>query len=145
MKSTIEEIFKQTKSNIYESVEHDKKRSTFLGTLLHASGNVHELHLLEKVYSKHVILDDLYKYLPELVDSLIEKDMATNGFLKKYINDNESLMSSNPIEYVENLRQFTFDMRKELYDDKKNSNIWSLIDDILDTYDECLYKLENLK
>lgn len=145
MRDSIEEIFRKTRSNIYESVELQNQRSTFLGTLLHASGNIHELHLLEKSYPNHMFLDDLYQGLPELVDSLIEKDMAVNGFIKKYINKNDTLMSYKPIEYIENLREFTFTMREKIYDEKKNSNIWSLIDDILNSYDECLYKLENLK
>lgn len=110
------------------------------GTLQQSIVGSWRKHLETSKYSAHMALDEYYKEMPELVDSLIEDYMGINGKIEKYSNiiDSDDL---DAIEYLENLRTLCKRGRSLL---NGNTELESDMDNILSLIDSTLYKLKEL-
>jgi hypothetical protein len=109
------------------------------GTLQQSVVSTWRKHLRTAKYSKHMALNDFYEDMPEKVDALIEAWMSHNGKVKDYKNTLEP-KDMDPIAYLEQLRTFTKEGRELM----KESELESLVDDILSLIDSTLYKLKEL-
>ena len=58
----------------------------FFGTLQQATVETWKEHLKTDKYSNHMALDEFYKEVPEMVDTLIEDYMGIYGKLDEYKN-----------------------------------------------------------
>lgn len=144
MKQIIENIIYNTFINLNEAKKKDDLRSSFLGTLIHSISRVHELHLLTKNYAVHEALDDLRESLLEDVDDLIEIDLGKNGYVKNYVDENDELWSTDPLTYLNNLIEFVNTNKTKIYDVVDNSSIFTKVDDIIESIDKAIYKINNL-
>lgn len=115
----------------------------FFGTLQQSTIEAWKEHLKTDKYSAHIALDEFYKKVPEIVDTLIEDYMGIYGKLDEYKNILTTEKTS-AIDYLKNLRVFVLDSREELIN-KADTELWSDIDDILALIDSTLYKLKELK
>lgn len=113
----------------------------FFGTLQQSVVKSWRNHLKTDKYSNHMALDEFYKEMPELVDTLIEDYMGINGKVEDYKNVLPDDMGT--IEYLEALKNIVRKGRKELLDGK--SELESDCDAILSQIDSTLYKLKELK
>lgn len=113
----------------------------FFGTLQQSVVKSWRNHLKTDKYSNHMALDEFYKEMPELVDTLIENYMGINGKVEDYKNVLPDDMGT--IEYLEALKEIVRKGRKELLGDK--SELESDCDAILSQIDSTLYKLKELK
>lgn len=96
-------------------------------------------HLKTVKYSAHMALDEYYKEMPELVDTLIENYQG----IYEIVDDYENVITTNddPIKYLEDLRELCVDSRELL---NGNTELESDMDNILTLIDSTLYKLKNL-
>jgi hypothetical protein len=113
----------------------------FFGTLQQSVVKSWRSHLKTDKYSRHMALDEFYKDMPELVDTLIENYMGINGKVEDYKNVLPDDMGT--IEYLEALKDIVRKGREELLDGK--SELESDCDAILSQIDSTLYKLKELK
>lgn len=111
----------------------------YFGTLQQSVLDAWREHLKTSKHNIHVILNDFYEDMPEKVDALIEAWMSHNGKVEDYKNTLEP-KDMDPIAYLEQLRTFTKEGRKLM----KESELESLVDDILSLIDSTLYKLKEL-
>lgn len=109
------------------------------GTLQQSTVESWRKHLKTDKYSSHMALDEFYKEMPELVDTLIENYMGIYGKLDSYKN---ILTSDNmdTIEYFKQLKDIVVSGQKLM----KESELKSDMDDILSLIDSTLYKLKEL-
>lgn len=109
------------------------------GTLQQSTVESWRKHLKTDKYSSHMALDEFYKEMPELVDTLIENYMGIYGKLDSYKN---ILTSDNmdTIEYLKQLKDIVVSGQKLM----KESELKSDMDDILSLIDSTLYKLKEL-
>lgn len=96
-------------------------------------------HLQSGNHAEHVILDEYYKEMPELIDALIEAYQADHDIVKDY-SDTLDGQDLSPVEYLTQLKELTLEGR-EIMD---SPELESLCDDILTLIDSVLYKLKNL-
>lgn len=108
------------------------------GTLQQSVVNSWRDHLETSKYSDHMALDEFYKEMPELVDSLIEDYMGIHGKVEDYKNLLEQ--GDNPIEYLEKLK----DIVKDGYDLLDEPELKSDLDAINSQIDSTIYKLKEL-
>lgn len=116
----------------------------FFGTLQQATVEAWKEHLKTDKYSKHIALNEFYEDVVELVDTLIEDYMGIYGKVSDYKN----IMTTEKIgavEYLESLREMCKEAADDLFDDDKDSELLSDIDNILSLIDSTLYKLKELK
>lgn len=111
----------------------------YFGTLQQSVLDTWREHLKTSKHNVHVILNDFYEDMPEKVDTLIEAWMSHNGKVEDYKNVLEP-KDMEPIAYLEQLRKFTKDGRSLM----KESELESMVDDILGLIDSTLYKLKEL-
>lgn len=111
----------------------------YFGTLQQSVLDTWREHLKTSKHNIHVILNDFYEDMPEKVDALIEAWMSHNGKVEDYKNTLEP-KDMDPIAYLEQLRTFTKEGRELM----KESELESLVDDILSLIDSTLYKLKEL-
>lgn len=109
------------------------------GTLQQSTVESWRKHLKTDKYSSHMALDEFYKEMPELVDTLIENYMGIYGKLDSYKN---ILTSDNmdTIEYLKQLKDIVVSGQKLM----KESELKSDMDGILSLIDSTLYKLKEL-
>lgn len=99
-------------------------------------------HLKTSKYSKHMALDEFYKEMPELVDSLIEDYMGHN---KDKVEDYVNVLKAedlDALEYLEELHEVCESGRKLL---DGVTELESDLDDILGLIDSVMYKVRELK
>lgn len=111
----------------------------FFGTLQEAVTTEWRKHLQTNKYSKHMALDEFYKEMPEKIDALIEAWQADNDPVEDYKNVLDSGMDA--LDFLEALKKHTKEGRK-LMDGE--SELESLVDDILSQIDSTIYKLKRL-
>lgn len=111
----------------------------YFGTLQQSVLDTWREHLKTSKHNIHVILNDFYEDMPEKVDALIEAWMSHNGKVEDYKNTLEP-KDMDPIAYLEQLRTFTKEGRELM----KETELESLVDDILSLIDSTLYKLKEL-
>ena len=114
----------------------------FLGTLQQSVVESWKSHLKTDKYSAHMALDEFYKEMPELVDTLIENYMGEFG----KVDDYKNLFKEDEIgaiKYLEELKEMVRDGREKFLEGK--SELESDCDAILSQIDSTLYKLKELK
>jgi len=112
----------------------------FLATMLHSSTNAHFFHWSTDSYSKHKALGNYYDEIIELVDDLAEAYMGCYEQIKVFPNSYHQ--PKEPVKYLESLKAFVDDARKDL---PPTTQIQNIIDEIAQLIDSTLYKLRFLK
>lgn len=115
----------------------------FFGTLQQSAVEAWKEHLKTDKYSKHMALDEFYKEMPELVDTLIEDYMGIYGKIEEYKNV-MSVEKISAVDYLKELRQFVKDGKNNIIK-SDDTELLSDIDAILSQIDSTLYKLKELK
>ena len=113
----------------------------FFGTLQDSITAEWRKHLQADNHDIHVILDEFYKEMPELVDALIEAWQADHDVVKDY-NNMLDAKEVSALAFLEELKNFTKRGRSELL--AGESELESLCDDILAQIDSTIYKLKRL-
>lgn len=116
------------------------KISELFGTLQQSVVVSWRKHLKTDKYSKHEILDDFYKEMPELVDKLIEDWMGVNGKVEDYVNLLDGTPDMTAVEYLNKLK----DIVSDGYELVKEKELQADLDSIASMIDSTLYKLNNL-
>ncbi len=114
----------------------------FFGTLQQSTVETWKSHLKTDKHDVHVILDDFYEDIVDLVDTFIENYMGIYGKVKDYKN----LMSTDdmdPITYLKELKDLVKSGCKELLKEE-DTELHSDADEILSLIDSTLYKLKEL-
>lgn len=112
----------------------------FAATMLHSATNTHFFHWSTDSFSKHMALGTYYDEIVDLVDDLVEAYMGCyekiESFPKVYH------LPKDPVAYMDSLKNFVDDARKDLPQETQLQNI---VDEIAQLIDSTLYKLKNLK
>ena len=112
----------------------------FAATLLHSSTNTHFFHWSTNSYSQHKALGKYYDEIVELVDDLVESYMGCYEQLTKFPSTYHQ--PKEPVNYLESLKKFVDEARKDL---PQETQIQNIIDEIAQLIDSTLYKLRFLK
>ena len=115
----------------------------YFGTLQQSFVEIWKNHLQTGKYAAHKALNEYYDEIVEKVDKLIEDWMGIHGKVKDLTNKLTTKFD-DPIPYLEQLKEFAKDGRKELIPEE-DTELWSDVDDIIGTIDSTLYKLKELK
>lgn len=110
------------------------------GTLQHAVVGTWRKHLKASKHDVHVVLNDFYEDLPDLVDKLIEDYMGVNGKVEDYENE-LSEKDYTAVEYLEKLREVAKGGYELMNDEPE---LEADLDDIVSLIDSTLYKLKEL-
>ena len=113
--------------------------SQLFGTLQQSVVNSWKNHLKTSKYAAHMALDEYYKEMPELVDTLIENYQGIYGEVDDYKNILD--FNEDPIKYLEDLRDICVNSKELL---QQNTELESDMDSILSLIDSTLYKLREL-
>ena len=113
--------------------------SQLFGTLQQSVVNSWKNHLKTSKYAAHMALDEYYKEMPELVDTLIENYQGIYGKVDDYKNILD--FNEDPIKYLKDLRDICVDSKELL---QQNTELESDMDSILSLIDSTLYKLKEL-
>lgn len=113
--------------------------SQLFGTLQQSVVNLWKSHLKTSKYAAHMALDEYYKEMPELVDTLIENYQGIYGKVDDYKNILD--FNEDPIKYLEDLRDICVNSKELL---QQNTELESDMDSILSLIDSTLYKLKEL-
>ena len=114
----------------------------YFGTLQQSFTEIWKNHLQTGKYAAHKALNEYYDEIVEKVDKLIEDWMGIHGKVKDLTNTITTKFD-DPVPYLEALKKFAKDGRKELIPED-DTELWSDVDDILGTIDSTLYKLKEL-
>jgi len=98
------------------------------------------MHLSTHSFSVHEALNTYYHEIIDLVDEYAEAFMGRYGQIKKWPQEFHN--AKDPVEYLNSLKDFVEDARKELPQDTELQN---LVDEIADLINSTLYKLRFLK
>lgn len=118
----------------------NENMALFLATLLHSSTNTHFFHWSTDSYSKHKALGNYYDGIIDLTDDLAEAYMGCYEQIKTFPSVYHQ--PKEPVKYLESLKAFVDDARKDL---PQESQIQNIIDEIAQLIDSTLYKLRFLK
>lgn len=116
------------------------KIEELFGTLQQSITDMWRSHLKTDKHSVHVILNDYYEDMPELVDQLIEDYMGIYGKVTGYKSVLKAKDFDTPADYLSELRKLLIDNKSLL----KDSELQSDLDNILSMIDTTLYKLNEL-
>jgi hypothetical protein len=111
----------------------------FVAALLHSSTVTHFMHWSTDSLSKHLALGEYYAQIIDLTDQFAEAYMGRYTQLKKFPEEFHS--EKDPVKYLQNMKDFVQEARKELPQDTELQN---LIDEIADLINSTLYKLRFL-
>ena len=112
----------------------------FAATMLHSATNTHFFHWSTNSYSQHKALGNYYDEIVELVDDLVEAYMGCYDQLKTFPSVYHQPKDAG--KYMESLKNFVDDARKDL---PQETQIQNIIDEIAQLIDSTLYKLRFLK
>ena len=121
------------------------KVSDFVSKLFMSEIQVHQFHLQvsPNALAKHLGLDEYYKAIPDLIDTLVESYQGVNPIITGY--STEQLVdykdSKQLIDYFTKLLNYIDTNRTILF---KDSDYLNLIDNIKTLIKQILYKLKNL-
>lgn len=124
-----------------QDVSKDQIAPTFLLLLLHAVTNVHLMHWMSKSFAEHVTLGELYEALQEGADAYAESFMGKYGQLEEFPHFYD-LPEGDCVVEVEKIYNDVKILREKLPQD---SDMNQLVDDIVNSLTEALYKLRFLK
>jgi hypothetical protein len=117
----------------------NEEAAEFVATLLHSSTVTHFMHWSTDSYAKHKALGKYYEQIIDLADQYAEAYMGRYEQLKKF--PEEFHTAKEPVKYLESMKDFVDEARKELPQDTDLQNI---IDEIADLINSTLYKLRFL-
>lgn len=123
---------------------HDDVLIKFLENSIFLESQAHHWHLQCRYYSKHMELDELYKDLPEYVDSFIEGLMADRG----PIFSTGSAYIFQPIEEaIPLLEEYIMHCSKihEILESQDEFGSVNTLEDIMSFVESILYKLKVLQ
>lgn len=113
--------------------------ATFFGTLQESVTIAWRMHLKTKSYVIHNTLNDYYNVALNNIDKLIESYQGIYGVIEDtYFN---ILFFDDPVEYFTELRSFVKSNKMVIGD---NTEINSILDEILGLIDGVIYKITNL-
>lgn len=118
----------------------NENMAMFAATMLHSATNTHFFHFSTDSFSKHMALGTYYDEIVGLVDDLVEAYMGCYERIEKFPEIYH--LPKEPTKYMESLKNFVDDARKDLPQETQLQNI---IDEIAQLIDSTLYKLKNLK
>lgn len=98
------------------------------------------MHLSTDSFSVHQALNTYYNEIIDLVDQYAEAYMGRYGQIKKWPQEFHN--AKEPVKYLESLKDFVEESRKDLPQD---SELQNLVDEIADLINSTLYKLRFLK
>ncbi|AIA64999.1 starvation-inducible transcriptional regulator [Cronobacter phage S13] len=110
--------------------------SAFITAGLSAVTYAHIIHLNENDYNRHVILDEFYKALPELMDAFAEAWLADNSGISMEL---PRLTSEVPEDMIQALVEMGSSIRPHLI-----PALQSQMDSIVMQCKQTLYKLRKL-
>lgn len=120
-----------------------KSIEELFGTLQQSIVDEWRKHLKTSKYSKHMALDEFYKEMPELVDTLIEDYM---GHEHEKVEDFECIIDADEydaLQYLETLHELCSAGYDLLPDDAPELS--SDLDAIVSLIDSTMYKVRELK
>lgn len=117
----------------------NEEAAEFVATLLHSSSVTHFMHWSTSSFANHKALGKYYEQIIELADRYAEAYMGRYEQLKKF--PEEFHTAKEPVKYLESMKDFVEEARKELPQDTELQNI---IDEIADLINSTLYKLRFL-
>ena len=103
----------------------------------------HMFHLRSKSYAEHMILDEFYDEIVDVVDDLAETYQGKHGPLKE-ISRMTNEAKSTALETLKVHAKWIEDNRFKLCKQDDNA-IQALVDMVVAKYYRTIYKLENLK
>jgi hypothetical protein len=114
----------------------------FFSKLFESREMAHIYHLQDKEsYKNHVVLDEYYTDVLDLIDDLIETYQGQYDVVEGYdIIDTSGTKSKNVIDYFKELTSFITNNRNIFSD--KDTHLHSIIDDVLILIYKSLYKLK---
>lgn len=112
----------------------------FAATMLHSATNTHFFHWNTDSFSKHMALGSYYDEIVELVDDLVESYMGCYEQIKTFPSVYHQ--PKEAVKYMESLKNFVNDARKDL---PQETQIQNIIDEIAQLIDSTIYKLKFLK
>ena len=118
----------------------EDESSEFIAALLHSGTVAHFMHLSTDSFSVHQALNTYYNEIIDLVDQYAEAFMGRYGQIKKWPQEFHN--AKEPVKYLESLKDFVEEARKDLPQD---SELQNLVDEIADLINSTLYKLRFLK
>ena len=118
----------------------EDESSEFVAAMLHSGTVAHFMHLSTDSFSVHQALNTYYTEIIDLVDQYAEAYMGCYGQIKKWPQEFHN--AKEPVKYLESLKDFVEDARKDLPQD---SELQNLVDEIADLINSTLYKLRFLK
>ena len=118
----------------------NENMALFAATLLHSATNTHFFHWSTDSYSKHKALGSYYSQVQDLTDDLLESYMGCYEQIKSFPSTYHQ--PKEPVKYLESLKNFVDDARKDL---PQETQIQNIIDEIAQLIDSTLYKLRFLK
>lgn len=120
--------------------EYVEEVAEFVAVLLHSATVTHLQHLSTNSYSAHKALRHYYRDIQELADRYAEAFSGKYQQLKKFPDDFH--MEKDPVRYLETIKEFVEEARKELPADTELDNI---VDECADLINRSLYKLRFLE
>lgn len=118
----------------------NENMALFTATMLHSATNAHFFHFSTDSFSKHMALGTYYEEIVSLVDDLTEAYMGCYERIEKFPDAYH--LPKEPVKYIESLKTFVDEARKDL---PQETQIQNIIDEIAQLIDSTLYKLKNLK
>jgi len=118
----------------------EDESSEFIAAMLHSGTVAHFMHLSTDSFSVHQALNTYYNEIIDLVDQYAEAYMGRYGQIKKWPQEFHN--AKEPVKYLESLKDFVEESRKDLPQD---SELQNLVDEIADLINSTLYKLRFLK
>lgn len=118
----------------------NENMAMFAATLLHSATNTHFFHWTTDSFSKHMALGTYYDEIVDLTDDLVEAYMGCYDKITAFPSVYNQ--PKDPIKYMEALKTFVDDARKDLPQETQLQNI---IDEIAQLIDSTIYKLKFLK
>ncbi|QHJ78932.1 MAG: hypothetical protein [Caudoviricetes sp.] len=117
----------------------NKKHSigAFISTAVAVVGYIHILHFNESVYSRHVILNEFYDELQDLIDTFAEAWSADNGPVPFEL---PKTSASTPEEIIQGLYEMSVSIHPDL-----DIALQNPLEDIMTHCKQTLYKLRKLK
>ena len=118
----------------------EDESSEFIAAMLHSGTVAHFMHLSTDSFSVHQALNTYYNEIIDLVDQYAEAYMGRYGQIKKWPQEFHN--AKEPVKYLESLKDFVEESRKDLPQD---SELQNLVDELADLINSTLYKLRFLK
>ena len=119
----------------------NKTVALFVATLFHSATVAHFMHLSTDSFARHKALQKYYEDIVDLADAVAESYMGYEG-VRLTAWPKEFHLASDPVTYLEKLRDFVEEARKVICPDY--TPVQNQIDAIQELMDSTIYKLKFL-